>query len=589
MFSSFQVLLEQHQQVYVISIQEKYIKKMVKLKGHVEPVYKRNKPYKCIVCDVCFAAKGNLEQHLALHSNSFIGMGKKVIAPLQGPAPLDRASGIRAAGGAMAPLDYDIIRTKTGVIKRPSINACPLGFSDFPPSLVEPPAIETPEPSDEDNEEIDVGIEDNQFSSLKNEEALEMNSDEEGSDVIVDGSDFRFKKSLEKHIASVHEAKKKNCSKCKASFLFKKSLEKHIFTAHEEKKNECSKCETSFRFKKSLEKHVASAHEEKKNKCSKCKASFRFKTSLDKHMASVHEEKKNKCSKCEASFRFKKSLKKHMVSLHEEKKNKCSNCDVSFKFERTLKKHIVSVHEAKKNKCFKCDVSFRFERTLKKHIVSVHEAKKNICSICAASFKFKRTLKKHIASVHGEEKPEKCLFKGKEVKKVRSSRNQNLSVDQQKYAELNSHRIDGESVQAFDSVHEEKKPDKCLSKKNIEVEEKEEKKVGNSRNQNLSDEKKYTELYSDEEESLDMNSDDSEDDRIDYEEDRTYDDPLVGKKLRCQYETGWHTGKIEYFNTKLEEYIVFFADESSDYIKKNDIDGLEIILLGENLPTSLIG
>ena len=94
-------------------------------------------------------------------------MGKKVIAPLQGPLTLNRASGIRAAGGAMAPLDYDIIRTKTGVIKRPSINAYPLGFSDFPPSLVEHPEIETPEPSDEDNKEIDVGIEENLFSSFK--------------------------------------------------------------------------------------------------------------------------------------------------------------------------------------------------------------------------------------------------------------------------------------------------------------------------------------------------------------------------------------------------------------------------------------
>ena len=94
-----------------------------------------------------------MDQHLALHSNNFIGMGKKVIPPLQGPLPLNSASGIRAAGGAMAPLDYDIIRTKTGVIKRPSINACPLEFSDFPPSLVEPPKIETPEPSDEDKVE----------------------------------------------------------------------------------------------------------------------------------------------------------------------------------------------------------------------------------------------------------------------------------------------------------------------------------------------------------------------------------------------------------------------------------------------------
>ena len=80
-------------------------------------------------------------------------MGKKVMVPLQGPKPLNSASGIRAAGGAMAPLDYDIIRTKTGVIKRPSINASPLEFSDFPPSLVEPPKIETPEPSDEDKVE----------------------------------------------------------------------------------------------------------------------------------------------------------------------------------------------------------------------------------------------------------------------------------------------------------------------------------------------------------------------------------------------------------------------------------------------------
>merc|ERR550534_879190 len=219
-------------------------------------------------------------------------------------------------------------------------------------------------------------------------------------------------------------------------------------------------------------------------------------------------QKKNKCSKCEASFRFKKSLEKHVASVHEEKKNKCSKCDISFRFERTLKKHIVSVHEARKNICSICEASFKFMRTLKKHIVSVHgeekpekclfkekEVKKvRICSHkclkCDLTFRFERTLKKHIASVHGEENPEKCPFKENPEKKVRSSRN-NSSEDKQKYTELNSHRIDGESAQAFDSVHEEKKPDKCLLKKKVEVEEKEEKKVRNSRNQNLSDKKKY--------------------------------------------------------------------------------------------------
>jgi len=168
------------------------------------------------------------------------------------------------------------------------------------------------------------------------------------------------------------------------------------------------------------------------------------------------------------------------------------------------------------------------------------------------------------------------------------------------YSDLETHNQifhQNSEVENQDSVHEEKNPDKCLLKKNIEVEEKEEKKVRNSTNQNLSDEKKYAEsnsaeeksldMNSAEEESLNMNSDDSE--RFDYEDDRTYDAgdaPLIGKKLRCLYKSGWHTGKIEYFNTRLEAYIVLFHETSDhDCIKESDIDGTEIILLEDNLPT----
>ena len=78
---------------------------------------------------------------------------------------------------------------------------------------------------------------------------------------------------------------------------------------------------------------------------------------------------------------------------------------------------------------------------------------------------------------------------------------------------------------------------------------------------------------------LDLSSEEEGIDRIDNESDHTYDDLLVGKKIRGHYETGWYIGKIEYFNTKLEEYNVSFEDGSSDYIKKSDIDGVEIILL----------
>ena len=73
-------------------------------------------------------------------------------------------------------------------------------------------------------------------------------------------------------------------------------------------------------------------------------------------------------------------------------------------------------------------------------------------------------------------------------------------------------------------------------------------------------------------------------DRIDNESDRTYDDSLVGKKLRGHYETGWQIGTIDYFNIKLEEYSVSFVDGSYDYIKKCDIDGSEIILLEDYVP-----
>ena len=61
-------------------------------------------------------------------------------------------------------------------------------------------------------------------------------------------------------------------------------------------------------------------------------------------------------------------------------------------------------------------------------------------------------------------------------------------------------------------------------------------------------------------------------DRIDDKLDQTYDDHLVGKKIHGHYETGWHIGKIEYFNIKLKEYLVLFDDGSSDYIKEDVID-----------------
>ena len=71
----------------------------------------------------------------------------------------------------------------------------------------------------------------------------------------------------------------------------------------------------------------------------------------------------------------------------------------------------------------------------------------------------------------------------------------------------------------------------------------------------------------------------AETERIDKEDDRTTNHELIGKQIRGHYETGWHVGRIEYFNRSLEEFHVLFDDGSEDYIKETDIDGVEIILV----------
>ena len=59
---------------------------------------------------------------------------------------------------------------------------------------------------------------------------------------------------------------------------------------------------------------------------------------------------------------------------------------------------------------------------------------------------------------------------------------------------------------------------------------------------------------------------------------------FVGRKIQGHYEKGnnneiWYTGNIQYFNKKLLEYYVKFADGTFDYIKISVIVGIDIVLL----------
>ena len=62
-------------------------------------------------------------------------------------------------------------------------------------------------------------------------------------------------------------------------------------------------------------------------------------------------------------------------------------------------------------------------------------------------------------------------------------------------------------------------------------------------------------------------------------EDRTEDHELKGRKMKALYENGWFHGDVLYFNSKLEEFKVKFSDGSFDYLKIEDIDRIEVVLL----------
>jgi len=83
----------------------------------------------------------------------------------------------------------------------------------------------------------------------------------------------------------------------------------------------------------------------------------------------------------------------------------------------------------------------------------------------------------------------------------------------------------------------------------------------------------------DEDNGDDDKEEEDEPDRIDKEGDRNYNDKLVGEKIRGNYENGWHTGTIQWFNTDFLEYRVLFEDGSEDYISTDDIDGVDIVLV----------
>ena len=68
----------------------------------------------------------------------------------------------------------------------------------------------------------------------------------------------------------------------------------------------------------------------------------------------------------------------------------------------------------------------------------------------------------------------------------------------------------------------------------------------------------------------------SNDERVDEENDRVYDHIMLNRKIRDLYDNGWHTGAIQWYNSKFDEYRVLFPDGSDDYTELDNIDSIEM-------------
>lgn len=84
-------------------------------------------------------------------------------------------------------------------------------------------------------------------------------------------------------------------------------------------------------------------------------------------------------------------------------------------------------------------------------------------------------------------------------------------------------------------------------------------------------------ILSDDDEILEEPLEDEADE--DLPADRAYNHQWVKRRVRGHYTTGWYIGAIQYYNVRLKKFCVSFSDGSEDFIKKKEIDNVEVFLL----------
>ncbi|TRY62665.1 hypothetical protein TCAL_02055 [Tigriopus californicus] len=158
---------------------------------------------------------------------------------------------------------------------------------------------------------------------------------------------FKFNSSLQKHIASIHEANKSafRCDDCGKRFLKKVYLTNHRTRFHNMfKPFLCQNCGQGFLTQESLKAHSATHSVTKPFKCHICARGFSRKDKMQFHVATHTGEKPHKCHLCRMAFIRKSNLKDHIRRHSGERRFSCLVCRKMYKGSHDLRKHLTKHH-----------------------------------------------------------------------------------------------------------------------------------------------------------------------------------------------------------------------------------------------------
>nr|CAI5858921.1 unnamed protein product [Callosobruchus analis] len=226
--------------------------------------------------------------------------------------------------------------------------------------------------------------------------------------------------SFDKHLLK-HPGLASDFSRCDATFLGKLNLDQHIIIKHPDiissiasKLHECTKCHFKTVRKRSLNRHLLE-HPEKLCICSHCNATFKGKVSLDYHVVKKHPDfvssitsKLHECTECPFKTVIKCYFDKHLLKHSDFKQSTCGHCNATFKSKKSLDDHVLRKHPGfftavtyKVRECKKCSFKTIIKRSFDRHLLN-HHLKHSTCIHCNVTFTNKFTLDNHVVRKHPE-------------------------------------------------------------------------------------------------------------------------------------------------------------------------------------------